>query len=99
MQPLSLPDPDPFEFRPVSGEPRAYRLTYTRTLHEGMAQAMQAKREDGRPILLERDGLQGEGEGGEENGNRRTYGEDDGGGLRLRDLPPPNLPPKDQSPH
>lgn len=90
VQPLSLPDTGAFTYRPVSGEPRAYRLRYTRTMHESVAQAMQAMREDGRPIVLERDGLPNEGGDGQ---GRSLYGEEDDG-LRLYDLPPPDMPPK-----
>ena len=95
--PLNMDDPDPFSYTPVSGEPRAYRIPYSRSMHEQAAAASKAISQDGRPMLIERDGLQGggaEGEGGGD-GNGTTYGEDDGGGFRIRELPPPNLPPKD----
>lgn len=95
--PLGQDDPGPFSYRPVSGEPRAYKLPYSRSMHEQSARAMKAMQQNGRPILIERGGTAGDGEG-EGGGNRTTYGDDEGGGFRMRELPPPNLPPKDQQP-
>ena len=91
--PLGQDDPDPFSYRPISGEPRAYRLPYSRPMHEQTDGAMKAMRQNGRPILIERGGTPGEGEG-EGGGNRTTYGDDEGGGFRIRELPPPSLPDK-----
>lgn len=91
--PLGQDDPDLFSYRPISGEPRAYKLPYSRPMHEQTSQAMKAMQQNGRPILIERGGIpdDGEGEGG---GNRTTYGDDEGGGFRMRQLPPPSLPDK-----
>ncbi|MEK7545932.1 MAG: hypothetical protein AAB554_02535 [Patescibacteria group bacterium] len=89
--PLGQDDPDLFSYRPVSGEPRAYKLPYSRPMHEQTAGAMKAMQQNGRPILIERGGIPG---GGESGGNRTTYGDDEGGGFRMRQLPPPSLPDK-----
>lgn len=92
--PLGQDDPGPFAYDPVSGEPRAYKLPYSRPMHEQTAAAMKAMQQNGRPILIERGGAAGEGDGEGGGGNRTTYGDDEGGGFRMRELPPPSLPDK-----
>jgi len=96
--PLGQDDPGPFAYEPISGEPRAYKIPYSRPMHEQTAGAMKAMRQNGRPILIERGGRQGDGQGTGE-GNNTTYGDDEGGGFRMRELPPPSLPPKDAQGH
>lgn len=94
--PLGQDDPGPFAYRPISGEPRAYKLPYSRDMHEQASQAMTAMQRDGRPILIERGarpgGAEGEGEGAG-GGNRTTYDDEDGGGFHMRQLEP-SLPEK-----
>ena len=38
--PLGQDDPGPFAYDPISGEPRAYKLPYSRPMHEQTAGAM-----------------------------------------------------------
>lgn len=91
--PVGTSDAGAFSYRPRSGEPRVYALPYSREAHESAQQAKKAS-DDGRPILIERGGgLSGDGDG-DADGNRRTYGRDDGGGFRLREAAPA-LPEKD----
>lgn len=90
--PLGQDDPGPFAYDPVSGEPRAYKLPYSRAMHEQTAAAMKAMR-DGRPILIERLGKPGE-EGDGQDGGTTTFQDDGDSGFRMRELPPPNLPVK-----
>lgn len=91
--PLGQDDPGPFAYDPISGEPRAYKLPYSRAMHEQTAAAMQAMRKNGRPILIERGGLPGDGEG-DPHGNGVDYGDESDSGFRMRELPPPSLPDK-----
>lgn len=97
VQPLVDGNPDPFEYRPVSGEPRAYRLPYSRPTHEQMSQALQAMSQGGRPIVLERTGSPGGAPGQEGSGNGDTY-DDEGTGIQMYELPPPGVPDKDAQP-
>ena len=90
--PLGLDDPDPFSYRPVSGEPRGYWLPYSREAHEQAAQASKLMQKDGRPILIERGGMQGGGGEGRD-GNATTY-DDGSGGFHIGDQPGPSLPDK-----
>ncbi len=94
--PLAQDEPGPFAYEPISGEPRAYRLPYSRAMHEQTAAAMQAMRKSGRPVLIERQGLPGEREGRDgTDGDRSTFNDEDGDtGFRMRELPPPSLPEK-----
>jgi len=93
--PLGQDDPGPFAYDPVSGEPRAYRLRYSRAMHEQTAAAMKAMRQNGRPILIERGGIPGE-----DGGDGRSGYDDETGGFRMRELPPPSMPDKaPQDPH
>jgi hypothetical protein len=90
--PLGQDDPEPFSYRPISGEPRAYKLPYSRPSHEQAAAAKGAiQQRNGQPILIERGGQPGEG-GGMGGGNHTTY--EDGGGFRIGDAPSPSVPPK-----
>lgn len=84
--PIGREDPDPFAYDPKPAEPRAYRIPYSRAVHEQVAQAMQAMRQNGRPILIERLGEPGLA------GGRQGF--DDDGGLRMREMPPPSIPEK-----
>jgi len=89
--PLGMDDPSPFAYDPISGEPRAYRIPYSKQMRDQVAAAMKAMQENGRPILIERDGT-GDADG-DGTGNPTGY-DDDNTGLRMRELPPPALPPK-----
>jgi hypothetical protein len=49
------PDADsPLGYRPAAGEPRAWRLPYSRQLHEELQRSLERGREQGRPVLLVR---------------------------------------------
>lgn len=91
--PIGRDDPGPFAYDPISGEPRAYELPYSRAMHEQTAAAMKAMRQNGRPILIEREGLPGD-EEGDPHGNGADYGDETDSGFRMRELPPPTLPEK-----
>jgi len=92
--PLGLDDPDPFSYRPISGEPRAYRLPYSRPGHEQAEQASKLIQKNGRPVLIERDGNPGGGGGEPRDGNSTTYDDGSGGGFHIGDQPGPSLPDK-----
>lgn len=90
--PLGQDDPGPFAYDSVSGEPRAHRLPYSRAMHKQTAEAMQAMRQSGRPILIERQSRPDEREGSD--GGHSTFNDDSDTGFRMRELPPPSLPDK-----
>lgn len=91
--PLGQDSLSPFSYNSISGEPRAYRIPYSRAMHEQADSATKSMQQGGRPILIERVGAPGEGDGSG-SGNQSTYGDDSGGGFRMRELPPPSLPEK-----
>lgn len=87
------------EYDPHRTEPRAYVLKYTRNRHQAVEAAKDRLRQ-GRPVLLDREGEDGDGRiTGERQGDGQGMsgyemdGEDDE--MRLYDLPPPQLPRKD----
>lgn len=92
------------------GEPRAYRLPYTREMHQ-MVEKAQAKMREGKPVVLERGRKPGTGDGdgegqpgepGDEEGGREgSNGQRPGGGYggheqeyQMYELPPPAPPRK-----
>lgn len=84
-RPLTAPSKDLFDERPDGNEPRAYRLPYSREMHEQLMQAMQAMAQ-GRMIGI---GRPSDRPGG--NGPQQIDGDD----LQLYELPPPDPPRKD----
>jgi hypothetical protein len=88
------------EYDPHRTEPRAYRLAYTRRRHEA-TEAAKGRIREGRPVLFDREGREGEGDEHEITGGREgdgtgmnghpADGEDD---MRFYDLPPPQPPQK-----
>jgi hypothetical protein len=82
-------------------EPRAYKLPYSRKLHEQLTQAM-GKLRQGKPVVGRRDGIEGDGEDGDgdgEEGKEKGKGKNKGSFSKKQkfmfyDLPPPKLPDK-----
>jgi hypothetical protein len=74
------PSVNPLDYSSPAGEPRAYKLPYSRSMHAGLDRAKALMRE-GQPVVLDFDGKNGsngaEGEGGEP-GDGTGVGTDDG---------------------
>ena len=79
---------NPLEYDSPGGEPRAYKLPYTRSLHKGMQRA-QRMLQEGRPVVLDLppgglkgggNGQPGEGEPGEGEGDGDGEGANGDGG-------------------
>lgn len=101
IRPLEPPVSGLLRETPSPDEPRAYRLPYSREMHEEMEQAMQALR-SGQPVGIGRGrrgghhGQPGQGSGsgsgeGQGNGSLRTDDDD----VHVYALPPPQPPRKD----
>lgn len=101
VRPLVPPVSGLLRETPSPDEPRAFRLPYSREMHEEMEAAMQAIRQ-GQTIGLRRGHHkghpgQGSGQGGEGQGNGLGNGmaEDDDGGIHTYALPASQPPRKD----
>jgi len=93
---------NPLEYAPPDGEPRAYRLPYTRAMHEALQEISEMNAE-GRPAVLDIGGKKGkegtgragrasQGEG--ENGIGGMQGDPDRNDIKVYELPPPRPPKK-----
>jgi len=98
-------DPRMLAYRAARGEPRAHRLAYSRRSHE-MADAAREMIKNGRPVVIEMNGLTGEGGDGETDGDDAGEGRPDGNGgpnyrnagpddFLMYELPDPVFPDKD----
>lgn len=92
--------PNPLAYFPEAKDPRAYRLPYSRELHEALLKALWM-RGRGRTVIMD-DG-EGEASGDESDEGDGAEGGDGRGGegqapyrdRRFYELPPPKLPDKD----
>lgn len=98
---------NPLDYSAPRGEPRSFKLPYSRALHEAVDKAMSLVRQ-GKPVVLDRSGKpHGQGDGDEDgdgegsgtgNGHghgRRGYGYgQDREDFQVYELPPPHPPTK-----
>lgn len=101
VRPLAPPESGLLRETPSPDEPRAFRLPYSREMHEEMEAAMQAIRQ-GQPVGLHRGrhkGKRGQGSGQDGDGQGSGLGngmaEDDDEGLHTYALPASQPPRKD----
>lgn len=96
---------NPLDYQAPRGEPRSFKLPYSRPMHKAVNRAMKMVSQGKHPILDRSGKPRGEGEDGEEGdgeegdggpgGGRRGYGYDrDRVDFQVYDLPPPHPPIK-----
>ena len=87
---LAPTEPGVLDYRPNRGEPRAFRLPYSRELHQQIDRAA-ALAKQGRPVELRRTGAK-DSTGNGNSGHRARYA------VRAYRLPPQSLPRKSSTP-
>lgn len=83
---------NPLVYAPRRGDPRAFELPYSRSLHQGLDEAKGLIRQ-GRPVVLDLD-AGGEGGGGEAEGGSGYRYDRSRSDPRVYELPPPHAPEK-----
>lgn len=96
------PDFNPLGYDAPKGEPRSYKLKYSRTLHNAVNKAM-GMINRGKPVVLDRSGKPhgegngepGDGEPGDGNGQPGYASDPDRLDFQVYELPPPHPPLKE----